>query len=250
MKSYGGRPVVDALVNGQGPFLFILDTAASGGRIGTKLVEALGLEPVGEARVRSGTGEPVPAKLYRLDTVEMNGLILRDIDAIALNPGEPDRPSVLPLKAFAEFLLTLDFPGHRIIAAPGALPPSDGKTVLDYSGVLVSVPVTIGGIPLKMHPDTGSPGGFTVPFELADKLTLAEPPHAVGKGMTVNATFTISAAPLKGKIAWGALEVENPVLEFIPGLREPLVGCTILVQYAITIDQKNSRVRFAGPGAR
>ena len=74
MKDYGGRPVLEAVVNGKGPFPFILDTAASGGRIGTKLIETLGLEPIGEARVRSGVGDVAPAKLYRLETLQVKGL--------------------------------------------------------------------------------------------------------------------------------------------------------------------------------
>lgn len=41
-----------------------------------KLVQELDLESVGEARIRRGTGEAVPAKLYRLDMVQFGGLTL------------------------------------------------------------------------------------------------------------------------------------------------------------------------------
>jgi hypothetical protein len=245
LKDYGGRPVLDVVVNGKGPFPFILDSAASGGRIGTQLVETLGLEPIGEARVRSGTGEAVPAKLYRLETLQVDGLTLSGVDAIAMDPGEADRPSVLPLNAFSRYLVTLDFPNRQIIAETGELPPADGTTVLDYSGRLLSFPATIGGVTVKIHPDTGSPGGITVPLAMAERLPLAEPPRVVGRGKTVNAELEIWAAPLKGQVSWGTVALEAPRLDMIPGLREPLIGCAVLSRFAVTIDQANKRLRFA-----
>lgn len=244
MKNYGGRPVLEVVVNGKGPFPFILDTAASGGRIATKLIETLGLEPIGEARVRSGVGEVVPAKLYRLETLQINGLALGGIDAIAMDPGETDRPGVLPLNAFAGFLVTLDFADHKIIAEAGELPPPDGTTILEYSGRLLSFPATIGGVAVTIHPDTGSPGGVTVPLAMAERLPLAEPPRVAGRGKTVNADIEISAATLKGQVRWGNITLENPRLDMIPGLREPLIGSAVLNRFAVTIDQKNKRIRF------
>jgi hypothetical protein len=248
MKDYGGRPVLEVVVNGKGPFPFILDTAASGGRIGTKLIDSLGLEPIGEARVRSGVGELIPAKLYRLETLRVDGLALRGVDAIAMDPGETDRPGVLPLNAFAGFLLILNFADHKIIAETGELPPADGTTILEYSGRLLSFPATIGGVAVTIHPDTGSPSGVTVPLALAERLPLAEPPRVVGRGKTVNADIEISAAPLKGQVRWGNVALENPTLDMIPGLREPLMGCAVLNRFAVTIDQANKRIRFVeGP---
>ena len=198
MKDYGGRPVLDVVVNGKGPFPFILDTAASGGRIGTGLVATLGLEPVGEARVRSGAGEAVPAKLYHLDKLEVGGLPLGGIEAIAMDPGEADRPAVLPLKAFAGYLLTLDFAKRKITAAAGELPPADGTSVLEYSGRLLSFPATIGGVAATLHPDTGSPGGVTVPLEMAKSLPLAEAPRVVGSGKMVNGKLEIWGGHAQG----------------------------------------------------
>lgn len=251
MKSFEGRPLVDVMVNGKGPFPFVIDTAASHGRIGMKMAKELGLEPVGEARARSGVGEAVVLKLYNLASLRLGGLEIQNLAAAGWDPPNDDfRPAVLPVTVFADLLLTLDFPAEKVIVRRGELPAADSQSIFTYKGRLQSIPVTIGGVAATMHPDSGASGGIAVPKSMAASLSLDGPPKPKGKGRTINAEFEVLEAQLHGKVQWGRFSVDNPDLRFIDGLREPLLGTEVLRHYALTLDQKNSRIRFAEGAAK
>src|SRR5262245_22904499 len=78
----GGRPVVEARINGKGPFRFYFDTGASGPVLGQKLAAEMGAEVLGAAGVKSGGDapdkEPIPAQVVRLDQVELGDAKLTD----------------------------------------------------------------------------------------------------------------------------------------------------------------------------
>lgn len=252
MTLFGGRPQLELKINGKVNQPFVLDTAAARGRISTKLAADLGLVAIGEAGVRSGVGEPVRVKLYKLDSLEAQGVTLKDLVVVASDMAGPDGgdlPPALPVAAFADVLLTLDFPAGKVELEKGELPPADGQTVLDYQGRLQSFPITFAGVAATVHPDSGSGGGLTVSRELADKLPLVAPPVAKGKGRTLNAEFDIFEAQLKGTVRWGKFTLENPTLSIVEGLREPLLGAQVLQRFALVLDQKNQRLRFVEKAA-
>lgn len=249
MTLFGGRPQLELKVNGKGNHPFILDTAAGGGRISTKMAMDLGLTPIGEAALRSGVGEPVRAKLYKLDSLAAPGLEIRDLVVVAADMPGGDLPPALPVSAFSKVLLTVDFPAGKIVLEKGELPPADGQTILDYEGRLQSFPASLGGVAITLHPDSGSGGGISVSRELADKLPLAAPPQAKGKGRTLNAEFDILEAQLKGNAQFGKFVFENPTLSIVEGLREPLIGSELLQRFALVLDQKNRRIRFVEKGS-
>jgi predicted aspartyl protease len=251
MQLFGGRPQVEALVNGKKSYPFILDTAAARGRIPLQMVEELGLEPIGEAGVRSGVGEPVRVKLYKLDTLKLEGVEIRNLVVVGADfgPQKDDLPSALPVSAFADVLLTLDYPGQQVVVQRGELPPADGQTTFDYQGRLQSFPGTLGGVAVTFHPDSGSGGGISVSRELAAKLPLAAPPTPAGKARTINTEVEIFEAKLQGNAQWGKQVVEAPTLSILEGLREPLLGSDVLQHFSVALDQKNRRIRFVGKGA-
>jgi hypothetical protein len=73
MHIEGGMPVIEVQVNGQGPFLFGIDTGAQGSaRIDSALVEKLGLKPSGEVRA----GDPSMRNAQTVTTVKLDSLIV------------------------------------------------------------------------------------------------------------------------------------------------------------------------------
>ena len=61
MDHASGHIVLEATVQGKGPYLFLLDTGAAGhGRIDRSLVDELGIEIVGEIEASDGSGRAAP----------------------------------------------------------------------------------------------------------------------------------------------------------------------------------------------
>jgi len=102
LKLAYGIPIVQVLVNGQGPFRFVLDTAASKTIIDRGLAERLGL-PGGPEAMALGAGGLMPVRLARLEELRLGGLTLRDLEV-----------GVADLSAFRE---VLDVPVEGVLGS-------------------------------------------------------------------------------------------------------------------------------------
>src|SRR5262245_62067096 len=126
---HGGRPVVEARVNGKGPYRFYFDTGASGPVMGQKLARELGLRALGAARVKSGGDGPdaklIEAEVVNLDLVELGGARLMDMRVVAMDRGrlgDADAPEgVFSPASFPGFLVTLDYPRKELRLRRGKL---------------------------------------------------------------------------------------------------------------------------------
>jgi hypothetical protein len=74
-RASGGRMVAPMMVNGQGPFRFIVDTGANRSAISTGLAERLALSPVGVGDVHTVSGI-ISAPLTQVDGFQYGGLDL------------------------------------------------------------------------------------------------------------------------------------------------------------------------------
>jgi hypothetical protein len=154
---------------------------------------------------------------------------------------------------FGEILLTLDYSEGQLRIARGELPDPDGKEVLGFQRAHgIRVPITVGPVTIDADVDTGSPAAVSLPEEYMEKLPLEGKPVQVGKARTVTAEFPVYGATLKGAVQIGAHRLENPSLRF-NRLPNANLGGEVLGRFAITIDQRNRRIRFtekpSGPAA-
>lgn len=112
MQTDAGMPMVEVMVNGQGPFLFGFDTGAQGGtRIDSSLVEKLGFKPSGQVQATDGSGRsPQIAETFKLDSIAIGNLQFKDVTAGARNFKNSPRPlkvdGILGLSVFPECLVT------------------------------------------------------------------------------------------------------------------------------------------------
>ena len=82
-RTIDGRIYVDVLVNGRGPYVFALDTGASGmGRADASLVAALGLAPVGKGQASDGIKQ-AEVDLVKIRSLKFGNLERRDLEIIA-----------------------------------------------------------------------------------------------------------------------------------------------------------------------
>ncbi|HEV7859839.1 MAG TPA: retropepsin-like aspartic protease [Pyrinomonadaceae bacterium] len=249
----GPTPSVEVTVNGQGPFVFEIDTGAGGGaRMDASLKERLGLKPVGQAVAGDPSGKNTRTiDLFKLDSLSLGGVQFHDVETGVGDynrmPNMPHIDGVLGFSLFAEYLLTMDYPGKRLRLEQGALPQSNGADILSYETDhgIPSIEMEVGGLKVNAHIDSGNMrGGFTLPGSLVEKLALAAPPRVVGRGRTMSNEFEIKEATLKGTLRWGRYEFNEPPLTFIDIFKVGNIGSKVLKEFALTFDQKNHRVRL------
>jgi hypothetical protein len=129
-----GWVIVEATVNGRGPFRFILDTGANFSAITAAGAAQAGLEPADSANIVDITGDRRKYPLGWADTVEIGPVAMRRMPFIITDnlAGEKARIGVVGLlgyPGFDEFTLDLDYPA-------GVARVSDARITPDLPGVV------------------------------------------------------------------------------------------------------------------
>jgi CubicO group peptidase (beta-lactamase class C family) len=256
LRQFGNKPVVDVKINGKGPFALFFDTGAQGSGLDLALAQELKLPVIGEALIASPGGKGISAKRVRL-TVQIGTLIRADGRAVAwdrsrLYPDAKAPRGVLSARMFPGYLVTLDLSKKRLLLRKGELPKPDGATVFacDPKVPIPTIGITVAGLEVKVHLDSGAPRGLTLPLSLAERLPLEAKPVVVGRGKRVDREVVLYRARLRGDIRLGRHVLHNPVVHFDNALSEHgLVGNEILERHALTFDSANNRVRLADAAA-
>jgi hypothetical protein len=250
----GTSPAVNVMVNGKGPYLFLIDTGGQGqARADVSLVGRLGLAAVGQDLSGDGSGR----NNRRLDRVTFDRLTVgsvefRHVPALSRDYNRsaklPPIAGILGYNLFEDYLLTLDFIHKRVRLERGALPPADGKTMLDYEAPYDTpiVALTMGGYRLAADIDSGDIGGISFPQALAQSLPHIGEARIVGTGRTISNEFQVSEVKLRGSLRIGAHEIADPVIRFNDIHDNINLGAAFLADYSLTFDQKNRRVRIVG----
>jgi hypothetical protein len=257
MVRAGHIPAVEVKVNGQGPFLFGIDTGGAGAaRIDSALAAKLGLAKAGEVMAGDPSGKNmVPMALVHVESIELGGARFEGLNASVRNYNEPGRggrdvhlDGILGFGLFAQGLFTLDYPHARVKLEPGEL-SAGGPGVIDYGAErgVPHVPLQVAGRTVDADVDAGAMGGFSLPAALADSLPLAAPPTVVGRAQTVTNTFEIKGAELRGEVALGDQRFTNPQVTFQPLFPMANVGARVLQDFVVTFDEKHQRMRLAKP---
>ena len=256
LKTGDALRTVEVMVNGQGPFVFGFDTGAQGDpRIDVSLVEKLKLKSTGQVQATDPSRRSFQAsETYKVDSIAVGSLRLADVTVIGRNFQNSPRPlkidGVLGLNAFADYLVTLDFPAGKLRLEKGELPKSDGAEILDYkndAGIVV-VELSVGDKKIKARLDTGNAiGAFVFPTDFAEKLNFAGEPRVVGRARSATGEMEIKQVQLKDVIKLGRHEFPGATIVF-PALGEMgNVGLKTISQFVITFDQKNGRLRLTRP---
>jgi len=255
MSRSGHLPTVRVMVNGEGPFLFAIDTGAAGSaRIDSALAARLGLERVGQARSSDPSGRNVrTVDLVSIGTLEIGGARFSGLVAAvrndALRRGDEPIDGILGFGLFRDCLLTLDYPGNQLGLEHGALPPANGADVIEFTARrgVPSVRLQVDSLWVDADVDAGAMGGFSLPASTIDRLPLASKPQVIGRGRTVGNEFEIRSAALNGSVRLGGQEFPRATLEFQPVFPTANVGSRVLRDFRVTFDQKNGRLRLVKP---
>src|SRR5215216_1606356 len=240
------------MVNGQGTFLFAIDTGARGmARVDSALVAKLKLQSVGKMQGGDPSGRTTTMDVVQLDSIAFGGVQFNNVRAPTRDYNASGRlpkiDGILGFDLFTDYLLTLDFPAKRVQLRRGELPQADGEEVLSYespNGTPV-VELGVGSFKVKGRIDTGnSIGGFILPESLVNKLPLASSPIVVGMARTISSQVEIKMVSLKDSIRFGRYEFAEPKIVF-PALSNDInIGSEALHEFALTFDQKHKRLRL------
>jgi hypothetical protein len=262
MDNWGGRPVVEARINGKGPFKLLIDTGTSFPVVlDEALIRELRLPAAGTTRPQ---GEAEDLEIVDVRTLAIGDAEFSSIQGIRSTSGGcvsmtgEGIQGILGLPLFEGCLLTLDFPERRVRFESGGLPRPDGETV-EYSAdeehdYGVTVTLSAAGVPVKAHLDTGSPALVTLLNKLQKKLPLKGKPQVVGMARTPQGEAEVRSAVLDGVLKLGKHEWAEPRFDFAdlgPMLDYDAgnIGSGLLKDFAVTVDQKNHRVRFRRGGS-
>ena len=252
MKFRGTMPAVEVMVNGEGPFLFAIDTGAQGmARADSSLVKRLGLKTNGQIQAGDGSGRNVRTlETVEIDSIAVSDLKFEKVTALTrdynTSPNLPKIDGILGFNLFADYLLTLDYPAQKVRIERGELPTVNGQDILDFddSRHIPIVELQVGSQKIKAHIDSGNVGGFMLATSIVEKSALASEPQIVGRAGTVSNEIEIKQVRLKDSIKLGNFEFTEPPVNF-PALSDANIGSRVLSEFAITFDRKNKRLKLA-----
>lgn len=248
--------IEDVMVNGKGPFRFLLDTGAEGaGRVDKSLVDALQLPSAGTMGNVGLFGETREMTRYQLDSLTIGSLSFkeltmsgRDYNAEIKGPGMRPIHGILGFHLFSEYLLNINYPARMVTITKGELPPPDGESILPFisDDEDPEVQVHVGDRKVRALIDTGAMGHLAVPGWLAKKLKFTSEPTLKGK----DGKNEVHSGTLDGAVRIGTVEFTNPQTLIVGSLTQVVVGVRLLASLDLTFDQKNGRVRVERPAER
>ncbi len=262
------RMTVPIMVNGQGPFRFIIDTGADSSVISRELAQRLALPSGKKARLVSLSGIN-DVQMVRIDSLRVSAnRELRNLRVPALAAENLGADGLLGLDALKGQRILLDFAAQSMIVEPGNTKAVREEAVTSSTivvrgrnrmGQLVLVDADANGQEVWVVVDTG--GQTTIGNNALRKLMLKRPPKDGFRqvellsvvGERIPADFAIV-----GKMRIGGVQIGNAAVAFTDirpfvtfGLnRRPamLLGMESLRGFRrVSIDFANKQVRFLLP---
>lgn len=253
-NNVGGRPTVEVRLNGQGPYVMIVDTGATLTVLEPALIAELHLARTLTDAIPATEPGPVRIDELRVGEAVLRGVTAGQLPGLLGGLGEHPPRGVLSAAAFLGSLLILDYPKATLRLEPGVLPAADNQHVFQYglNEHLPVVPVTVAGHEFRVHLDSGSPGALMLPTRFADVVPLGSAPVETSRARTAAGEFPVSTAPFAGSAAIGVFPIDLPTITFsdlrpgpAPGIGN--IGAQILRGFVVTLDAANRRVRFERP---
>ena len=266
-----GSIVVQATVNGHGPFWMLLDTGADPSivELGTAKSVGLKIAPSGQQGSGGGTGENL-AYETSLPFVQLGGLTASNVDALAMDLSKLSsalgRPisGVLGYSLLKTRIVQIDYPNLRVrffTSAPpcagGARPHSPMCATLSfrYRDDILASGVTVNGKPVTANVDTGSNSNFQLTPAAVDKLGLSQDVARAHASSSVGFNGNLeNREGTVGNVRVGTISVNAPTVVFFGkemGMdKEPWdlrIGNAFLKNFVVTLDYPHGRITLAAP---
>jgi hypothetical protein len=239
-------PVIEAKINGKGPYRFAFDTGFGHMmQLSPAIVAELALPQVGEVMAGDPSGRNRRTmRMMHADSIDVGTAHLGDVEVTEANRELLDgTDGIIGLPLFTSLLVTFDYPNQRFIIDGGSLPATAIAYTTDRGGV-PAIDIDVAGTKTKVDLDSGSPALITLPMSLARTLKLAEEPAVVGHARTPSNEFDVYGASLVGDVKVGDIVLASPRLDIVEIFPQGHLGSRFLKEYAVTFDPANQRVAF------
>lgn len=253
------RLSVDVLVNGRGPYHFIVDSGADTSAVGLRIAHDLQL-PLGTAAVLDGMSDRDLVDRVKVGQLTVGPSTIRNLELPALREGDLGGDGMIGIDALAHQRLMLDF-DRRIIKVEDASAPErispDAIVIVARSlhGQLILTHVKAAGLPLDAVIDTGSE--ITIGnLALRDKLLRGNSDKFVTIPVTdvTGAKVNVQLARI-GELQLGPVTLRNLPMAFadlppfkVFGLTDQpalLLGTDVLQTFRrVSLDFRARKVRF------
>lgn len=268
---YHGAIVVQAKVDGKGPFNMMLDTGVDPSVIDLRTAREIGLKIASSGHQGSGGGtETNLAYETKLPVLELGNLKASTIDALAVDLSKTGNALGKPLHGVLGYsllknrIVQIDYPKHIarfystspfLKARHPAKSPKLTTLSFRYRDDILMDGVSVNGKGIIANLDTGSDGGFQLTPAAVAELGLeaqaakARVSKSVGfNGVTENRKGTIKNVTL------GGISIDGPAAVFYGkgtgrdneawGLR---IGNAFLKDFVVTIDYQNNVITLERP---
>lgn len=243
------KPFVMVMVNGKGPFRFMIDTGTGPQvLVSPALADQLHLPRAGETRLTDASGLGGQSTNFALiQSLSFAGTEFNWIEAIEHQLPEQDGvcDGLLGFALFQDYLLTLDFPNRRVVLGSGELSPSADQSVVPFR-MVEGIPVItmhIGDLDVDAQLDSGG-SGLSLPEQLVSQLTFVFPPQLFGSEESLSTRYEVKAARLATAVRIGEFTFERPFVEINPVFPLANFGASPMQDFALTFDQENSLLRI------
>jgi hypothetical protein len=253
-QSIGNFLLIETKWDRFGPYRFLVDTGSSVTLVTPALARrypgaggVVGSAP--RVRVTGADGRVTELPQSTLRRLELGDVRFEDVPVL-LYDCEPLSAhlgvridGVLGFPLFRETLLTLDYPGSRILLQPAknaALLP--GTTIaLDHGRKTPLIPVNLGDRTFLALIDSGSDMAFSLnPVGLDPEFAVS--PRIGATVGTLSGDRTQRIGRLAGSLAIGSYRFFQPVVDLSDELSA--IGGGVLRHFTVTFDQWNDRVTF------
>jgi predicted aspartyl protease len=248
MSHADGQVVVPVRVDGQGPFLFRIDTgSAVPAAIDAQLAQQLGLPPASDGSAS-----------FSIERLDLGGATFRGVQAAPIlgSPTDtragplPVAPTahvqgVLGFPLFHDVLLTIDYAGGAIELQRGALTGEDeGVLPLVGSTDTPQVPMQVGDQVYLARIDTGFADNVVLPLDAADQLRTDAAPATVGRVHADGQSREARSARLTDSLLVAGRRYDRLPVLFADVPSGARIGYGLLAYFKLTFDQTAGLVRI------
>jgi hypothetical protein len=182
-----------------------------------------------------------------LNSLRVAGVNFAGVRAAVHNLGNGDGAcqGLLGFTLFRDYLLTLDFPDHRLLLANGGLERDGEHSVLPFrapDGIPI-IKLAVAGTQIDAQLDSGG-SGLSLPRQLTAGLRFSSQYASLSNAHSLSTKFLVIGANLSGDVRLGHYTFKHPFVEINPAFPLANFGSCPMQGFVLTFDQKNGLVRF------
>ena len=209
------RLTVPVLIEGEGPFDFMIDTGAEATVVTHTLKEQLGLEPVGTAIV-VGMASRVPVELVGLDGLEFAARVIDGLEAPLLEQRHVGADGILGLDTLQDLRVLIDFRADTIAVDDAeALGGNSGYEIIVRArrklGRLIITEAKIDNVRTTVIIDTGAQASIG---NLALMKKLRSRKREIISSMDVNGHQLVGPLDFARTLRMGGMQINNLPIVF------------------------------------